>query len=323
MNVLATNGISQSGIDILTNVGFKVITTTVAQNQLENFINTNAIEVLLVRQSTKISEALIDVCPSLKLIGINGVNMDNIAVQHAISKGIRIVNTPKASANAVAELVFAHLFGMVRFLHQANREMPLEGDSRFNDLKKQFSNGTELRGKTLGIIGFGNTGQEVAKIALGLGMNVIATEASIKKTTIKLAFYNGQSIDFELETQSLETVLKTADFISLHVPKQNGYIIEKPQIDLMKKGVGIINTACGDALDEVALINAIEDKHITYAALDVFENEPTPEIQILMNPEISLSPHIGTTTTEAKERSNVELATQIVEVLELTNDKTP
>lgn len=315
MKILATNGISQNGIDILTNADFEVITTTVAQNQLENFINTNTIEVLLVRQSTKISEVLIDNCPTLKLIGCNGIDMDNIAVQHAINKGVRIINTPKASANAVAELVFAHLLGMARYLHQANREMPLEGDSRFNDLKKQFSNGTELRGKTLGVIGFGNTGQEVAKIALGLGMRVIATSTNVKKTTITLPFYNGLSIDFEIETQSLDNVLKKADFISIHAPKANDYIIGKSQIEVMKKGVGVINTACGGTIDEVALIHAIEDKHVKYAALDVFENEPKPEIQILMNPEISLSPHIGAATIEAQERIHIELTTKVVDFL--------
>lgn len=312
MKVLANNGISQEGIDILTEANFEVITTTVAQNQLENFINTNEIDVLLVRHSTKISEELMDACPSLKLIGKGGVGMDNIAVQHAINKGIKVVNTPKSATNSVAELVFAHLFGMVRFLHQANREMPLEGDSRFNDLKKQFSNGTELRGKTLGVIGFGNTGQEVAKIALGIGMNVIATSTTSKKTTITIPFYNGKSVDFEIGMQTLETVLKTADFISLHIPKQNEYVIGESQIEIMKKGVGIINTASKGIIDEVALINAIENKHVKYAALDVFENEPNPEIQLLMNPELSLSPNIGGATNEASHKAEQDLIIQLI-----------
>lgn len=312
MKILIADGLSERGITLLKESGFEVLTTTVAQNQLENFINLNTIDGIVVRGITKITEELIDACPSLKVIGRAGNDMNNIAVSHAINKGLKIINTPIASANSVAELVFAHLFGMVRFLHQSNREMPLEGDSRFNDLKKQFSQGTELRGKTIGIIGFGNIGQEVAKIALGLGMKVIANSTSNKTTTITLPFYNGTSIDFNIETQTLDTVLKEADFISLHVPKQDNYLISQHQIEQMKKGVGIVNTACGGVIDEVALINAIEAEQIKYAALDVFENEPKPEIQILMNPEISLTPHIGGSTIESQERIAVELAQKII-----------
>lgn len=312
MKILIADGLQERGIALLKESGFEVLTTTVAQNQLENFINLNTIDGIIVRGVTKITEELIDACPSLKLIGRAGNDMNNIAVSHAINKGLKIINTPIASANSVAELVFAHLFGIVRFLHQSNREMPLEGDSRFNDLKKQFSQGTELRGKTIGIIGFGNIGQEVAKIALGLGMKVIANCTSIKTTTITLPFYNGTSIDFNIETQTLDTVLKEADFISLHVPKQDNYLISQHQIEQMKKGVGIVNTACGGVIDEVALINAIETEHVKYAALDVFENEPKPEIQILMNPEISLTPHIGGSTIESQERIAVELAQKII-----------
>lgn len=315
MKILIADGLSENGIALLQDANFEIFTTTVAQNQLENFINTNTIDVIVVSGITKITKELIDACPTLKLIGKAGVDMTNIAANHAIDKGINVVNTPLASANSVAELVFAHLFGMARFLHQSNREMPLEGDSRFNDLKKQFSKGIELRGKTIGIIGFGNTGQEVAKIALGLGMQVIACSTSIKTITITLPFYNGSFIDFDITTQSLESVLKEADFISLHVQKQDNYLIGQQQINQMKKGVGIVNTARGGVIDEVALINAIELEHVKYAALDVFENEPKPEIQILMNPEISLTPHIGASTLESQERISTELAEKIISLL--------
>lgn len=315
MKILITDGLSENGVTLLKEANFEVLTTTVAQNQLENFINTNNIDAIVVRGITKITKELIDACPTLKLIGRAGIGMDNIAVTHAIDNGIKVVNTPKASANSIAELVFAHLFGMVRFLHQSNREMPLEGDSRFNDLKKQFSKGIELKGKTIGIIGFGNTGQEVAKIALGLGMKVIASSTSIKTTTVTLPFYNGNSIDFDIETQTLDTLLSEADFISCHVPKQDNYLIGQQQIELMKKGVGIVNTARGGVIDEVALINAIESEHVKYAALDVFENEPKPEIQILMNPEISLTPHIGGSTIESQERIGTELANKIIQTI--------
>lgn len=315
MKILANDGISQSGIDTLENKGFEVINTKVAQNQLENYINEHSIDALLVRSATQVRQELIEACPSIKLIGRGGVGMDNIDVEYAIDNGLHVINTPNASSSSVAELVFAHLFGMVRFLHQLNREMPLEGDTRFKDLKKDFGNGTELRGKTLGIIGVGRIGKEVAKIALGVGMKVIASDTLVESAIINVPFYNGQSIDIELEIDSVTEVLKQADFISFHVPNQDEYIVGAKEIESMKDGVGIINTARGGVIDEVALISSIESGKVRYAGLDVFEKEPSPEIQILMNPDISLTPHVGAATLEAQDRIGKELADQIIELL--------
>ena len=315
MKVLANDGISQSGIAILEKNGFEVITTRVAQNQLENFINENSIDAILVRSSTQVRQELIEACPSIKLIGRGGVGMDNIDVAYAEDNGLFVINTPNASSGSVAELVFAHLFGMVRFLHQLNREMPLEGDTRFKDLKKDFGNGTEPRGKTRGRVGVGRSGKEVAKSALGIGMKVIATDAFVGNATINVPFYNGQSIDIEIETEPISEVLKHADFITMHIPNQEEYVIGAAQFDSMKDGVGIINAARGGVIDEVALVNAIESGKVKYAGLDVFEKEPSPEIQILMNPDISLTPHIGAATVEAQDRIGIELAEQIVRLL--------
>ena len=262
------------------------------------------------------SKGLIDACPSLQLIGRGGVGMDNIDVTYAIDKGLHVINTPEASTNSVAELVFAHLFGMVRFLHISNRDMPLEGDTRFNELKKAFSQGMELRGKTIGIIGFGSIGKEVAKIAIGLGMNVIAADTEIEEATIELSFFNQQKIQFSIKTQPLEILLKEADFITLHIPAQESYTLSETEFSQMKKGVGIINTARGGVVNEVDLINAIENGKVQFAGLDVFESEPTPEIQLLMNPEVSLSPHIGAATKEAQDRIGIELAKQIIDLFE-------
>ncbi len=315
MKILANDGISNSGKEALEKGGFEVITTKVAQNQLENYINEYNIDAIIVRSATQVRQELIEACPSIKLIGRAGVGMDNIDVDYATDNGVHVINTPSASSNAVAELVFAHLFGMTRFLHQSNRDMPLEGDSRFKVLKKQFSNGVELKGKTLGIIGLGNIGQEVAKIALGIGMNVIAADSLIEQETVNISFFNGQSIDIDIITQPVNEVLKTADFITLHVPSQEEYILKEDQFNSMKDGVGIINTSRGGTIDEVALVNAIESGKVKYAGLDVFENEPTPEIQLLMNPEISFTPHIGASTIEAQDRIGLELAKQIIELL--------
>ncbi len=317
MKVLANDGISKSGILALEKGGFEVLTTKVAQEQVINYINTHSINVILVRSATKVRQDIIDNCPSLKVIGRGGVGMDNIDVDYARSKGIHVINTPASSSESVAELVFAHFFTGVRFLHDANRNMPLEGDMNFDGLKKAYANGIELRGKTLGIIGFGRIGKEVARIGLGLGMKIIASDKYVGKAEIKVDFYNGQFINVEIETEPIEDIYKHADFITLHVPAQEGYVIGKAELDSMKQDVGIVNCARGGVIDEVALIEALDEGKILFAGLDVFENEPTPEIQILMHPKISLTPHIGAATLEAQDRIGTELAEQIISLLKL------
>ncbi|HRZ30841.1 MAG TPA: D-2-hydroxyacid dehydrogenase, partial [Flavobacterium sp.] len=293
MKVLANDGISKSGIKALEKGGFEVITTKVAQEQVANFINTHQIRVILVRSATKVRKDIIDACPSLKIIGRGGVGMDNIDVAYAREKGIHVINTPASSSESVAELVFAHLFSGVRFLHDANRNMPLEGDTNFDGLKKAYANGIELRGKTLGIIGFGRIGQAVAKMALGLGMKVIASDKYVGEAVIRVDFYNGQFINVDIQTEPMEDLFKHADFITLHVPAQEGYVIGRDELKGMKDNVGIINAARGGVIDEVALLEALDEGKVLFAGLDVFENEPTPEIKILMHPKISLTPHIG------------------------------
>jgi len=313
--ILANDGLAQSGIDLLVKEGFEVKNTRVAQEQLVNYINKNNIDALLVRSATKVDKKLIDDCPSLKLIGRGGVGLDNIDVKYAESKGIKVFNTPEASSESVAELVFAHLLNGVRFLHDANRNMPLEGDSQFKQLKKSYAGGVELRGKTLGIVGFGRIGQATAKMGLALGMEVIFTDHHTKEATLTLSFFDGQSIDFKLKSSDLKEVLANSDFISLHVPSQEKYIIGRKELGLMKPGSGIINTSRGGVLDEVALVEALESDHLSFAGLDVFESEPTPEIKILMNPKISLSPHVGGSTVEAQERIGAELAQKVIKLL--------
>ncbi len=315
MKVLANDGISKSGIQALEKGGFEVITTKVAQEQVANYINTHDVKVILVRSATKVRQDIIDACPGLKIIGRGGVGMDNIDVDYARSKGLHVINTPASSSESVAELVFAHLFTGVRFLHDANRNMPLEGDTNFDGLKKAYANGIELRGKTIGIVGFGRIGQAVAKMALGLGMKVIAADKFVNQAAIRVDFYNGQFITVDIVTEPLENIFKNADFITLHVPAQDGYVIDKEQLELMKDHVGIVNCARGGVINEVALIEALDNGKILFAGLDVFENEPTPEIQILMHPKISLTPHIGAATEEAQDRIGTELAEQIISLL--------
>ena len=315
MKILANDGISDSGVEELRKSGFEVITTNVAQEQLENYINTNNVVGLLVRSATTVRKDLIDKCPSLKLIGRGGVGMDNIDVDYAKSKGLDVINTPAASSHSVAELVFSHLFTCVRFLHDSNRNMPLEGDSNFKKLKKNYSKGTELKGKTLGIIGFGRIGQETAKIALGIGMNVKYYDKFIDSVSIELDFVQNQKACFDLNSSDLDDVLNNSDFISLHVPAQKDYVIGKNEFEKMKSGAGIINAARGGVINEEELLKYIENGHISFAALDTYENEPNPSIKVLMNPKISLTPHIGAATSEAQDRIGLELAEQISNLL--------
>lgn len=315
MVVLANDGLSLAGKKALENSGFEVHTTRVAQQQLIHYLQKHQVSALLVRSATQVGKDIIDACPDLKLIGRGGVGMDNIDVGHARKKGLHVINTPEASSDSVAELVFAHLFGGVRFLHESNRTMPLEGDQHFKMLKKSYSAGTELRGKTIGIIGFGRIGKAVARIGLGVGMKVLYNDHHAPSENVKVEFYNGQSLDFELQSSPMREVLENSDFITLHVPAQDKTLIGEEEIELMKEGAVLINTSRGGVVDEVALVDALEAGKLRFAALDVFSSEPTPEIQLLMQPRLSLSPHIGASTLEAQERIGKELAQQVIALL--------
>ena len=315
MKVLANDGLDQSGIDGLQKAGFEVITTKVPQEELINYINENQVRTLLVRSATKVRKDIIDACPSLKIIGRGGVGMDNIDVEYAREKGINVINTPAASSASVAELVFAHLFSGCRFLTDSNRKMPVEGDSKFAELKKAYTKGVELRGKTIGIIGFGRIGQEVAKMALGLGMRVLAVDNFAEKVNLKVEFFNGQAVDFEIKTQSKEEVLKEADFVTLHVPAQKEFVIGQKEFDLMKNGAALVNCARGGVVDEEALLKALDSGKLAFAGLDVFINEPTPAKSVLSHPKISLTPHTGASTNEAQDRIGISLAEQIISIL--------
>lgn len=314
MIVLANDGISEKGIQLLKEADITVLDARVSAEHLSNFINENNVDVLLVRSATQVRKNLIDECPNLKIIGRGGVGMDNIDVDYAIDKGIYIINSPKASRKSVAELVFAHFFSLARFLHESNRLMPLEGETKFNTLKKSFNNATELSGKTLGVIGMGNIGLEVIKIGISLGMSIVAYNRTPKTENVKISFFDGQSLHFEIKSVNLDEVLKKSDFISINISNTEKYFIDNEQIARMKEGVFIANTARGGVLNEVALIDAIERGKVAGAALDVFENEPNPEIEILMNPALSLSPHIGGNTLEAQNRIAEELAEQIIKI---------
>jgi D-3-phosphoglycerate dehydrogenase len=309
MKVLANDGISASGVAAIEASGHELITVKVAQEQLESYINEHQIDVVLVRSATTVRKELIDTCPSIKGIGRGGVGMDNIDVEYAREKGLKVFNTPAASSDSVAELVMGHMRTLVRFLHDSNRNMPLDGDTKFASMKKAFAGGMELRGRTLGIVGFGRIGQALAKLALGAGMDVIFSDMHDDNIDVALEFFDGQSLSFTCKNVGLEGVLAQSDFISLHVP--GGDLIGAAEIAKMKDGVFLLNAARGGVINEEALLDALESGKVAGAGLDVFKNEPTPAVKMLMNGKVSLTPHIGAATGEAQDRIGTELAAHI------------
>lgn len=313
MNILANDGIANSGKTLLEQAGHKVVTETVAQENLIDAINNENYEVVLVRSATTVRKEVMDACPNLRMIGRGGVGMDNIDVEYGRSKGLHVFNTPAASSQSVAELVMAQFFSLVRMTYDANREMPQNGASEFKKLKKKYGKGVELRGKTLGIIGFGRIGQSVAQYAMGCGMTVIAHDPFVPNANITLSI-QGKAVEVAIETTDMDTVLTQSDFISLHVPKQadGSAVIGSNELNKMKDGIYLVNAARGGVIDEPALIAALDAGKVAACALDVFENEPTPNEALLVHPKIASTPHIGAATLEAQDRIGEELANFII-----------
>lgn len=311
--ILANDGIDAAGKALLEKAGFEVVTEKVPQEKLAEAINTHKYVALTVRSATKVRKDVIDACPELKVIGRGGVGMDNIDVDYAVSKGIAVINTPAASSHSVAELVFAHLFGAVRFLYDANRQMPVKGETEFDALKKKYAKGLELKGKTLGIIGFGRIGQTVASIGLGLGMKIVAHDPFLTEAQVEVDIYGHSPIRIKIATVPMDKVLESSDFITVHVP--GGKLITADQIAIMKKGVVLVNASRGGVIEEHDLIEALNSGKVAHACLDVFVNEPKPLKDLLTHEKISLTPHIGASTEEAQERIGIELAEKIISAL--------
>ena len=313
MRVHANDGISSQARESLSQQGFKITTDHIPQDQLASFIQQEKVDVLLVRSATKVRKDLMDACPTLRLIGRGGVGLDNIDVAYAKEKGIDVINTPAASTTSVAELVIAHLFTLMRNLHKANRRMPSEGATAFKEMKKEYEKGTEMRGKTLGVIGFGRIGRCTASYALGCGMKVIYVDRSSSIEAIGVDV-GGINVRVPVRLVDMKQLLAQADAISVHIPmpKDGRPVIGEAEFAQMKKGVVIVNTARGGVIDEDALIAAITSGKVRGAALDVFTNEPSPRTDLLAMDQISLSPHIGGATVEAQDRVGDELAEQII-----------
>lgn len=312
MKILANDGISAAGQTVLERAGYKIITTKVAQEELATYMNNEDVEILLVRSATTARVSLIDACPNLKLIGRGGVGMDNIDVKYAREKGITVINTPASSSQSVAELVMGQLFAISRFLHHSFKHLE-HGD--FSTLKKNYGKGVELRGKTIGILGFGRIGQSLASYALGAGMHVIPITLNEESFEIPVIIGLDRQISVKLQSATLSPeTLGNLDYLSIHVPKQaNGEaVIGSTEFQAMKKGIRLVNAARGGVIDEQALLDALANGTVTAAALDVFNNEPNPDQRLISHPQIACTPHIGAATNEAQDRIGEELAELII-----------
>lgn len=310
IKILANDGIHPDGLLLLEEASYLVSEDKIAQDDLAAGIADY--DVLIVRSATKVTKAVIDGGKKLKIIARGGVGLDNIDVEYAQSKGIQVFNTPQASSRAVAELAAGHIFTLARMLQRSNRELAVGGD--FKKLKKESESGFQIKGKTLGIIGFGRIGQELAKIALGLGMRVRAHDPFVGEAEIGIQLGDHQDIKLSLtiHTESLEKVLRDADILSFHIPGIGKPLLGAAELEKLKTGAVLINTARGGVIDEAALLAALDSGKIGGAGLDVFENEPTPLEALLRHPKVSCSPHIGASTVEAQAYIGMELADKII-----------
>ncbi|SEA23061.1 NAD(P)-dependent oxidoreductase [Psychroflexus halocasei] len=312
MNILINDGLSASAVKLLEDQDHKLYPIKVAQSQLVNYINKHHIEAIIIGNDTKINSQIIDACTDLKIIAKTGSELNNIDFVYAKTRGLKVFNSPDQSSESVAELVIAHALSCMRHLKNTNRDMPLEGDQRFTEIQKAAAKGQELKGKTIGIIGFEKLGQTLAQKAIALGMKILAYDPKVNEAQVNLEFFDQQKLSFKIETTDLETLLTESDIISLHTPRLKKPILSAKEFQKMKPTAGVINTSFGGVLDEVELVNALHNNTIAFAALDVFENEPHPEIQILMQDKISLSPHISGSTLESQERIGLHIAQQII-----------
>lgn len=290
MKILINDGLSADGIAMLKAAGFEVDDLKIPQDELPSKIE--PYDAIVVRSASKVNAAVIDGGKNLKAIVRGGVGVDNIDVKYAESKGIKVMNTPSASSASVAELAIAHMFCLARFVPDATATMKAEQWE-----KKKYAKGIELGGKTLGILGIGRIGQELAKRGLALGMKVIAHDPFVS------------NVELPIKLVTKEELLAASDFISLHMPKvPSGYVIGATEIATMKPTAYLINCARGGTVDEAALLDALNNGKLAGAGVDVFEAEPTANFALVKHPKVTCTPHTGASTIEAQDRVGAEVA---------------
>ena len=301
MKVLIADKIAKEGIEKLKNAGFEVVEAWEApKEQLPELIKD--CDAIIVRSATKVTKALIDAAPQLKVIGRAGVGLDNVDAEHAKAKGIKVVNTPEATSRSVAELAIGLMIASARGIGYGTATMAA------GKWEKKALEGVELGGKTLGLIGIGRIGSETAKLALAMGMKVIAFRKSARDTGIP-----GVTV-----VSSLDELLASADFISIHVPlsPETKNMIGAKELAKCKDGVIIVNCARGGIVDEDALYDALRRGKVRAAGIDVYAEEPPIGIHKLATlPNVALTPHIGAQTHEGQQRAGVQIAERVIEAL--------
>ncbi|NLK95123.1 MAG: 3-phosphoglycerate dehydrogenase [Clostridiales bacterium] len=297
IRILANDGLEASAVKALQEAGAEVVTDHVDQSVLGEAVR--EYDVLIVRSATKVTADVSEKANGgkLKLVIRAGVGVDNIDIPAANANGITVKNTPNASSNSVAELALGHMFALARYIGISNVTM------RNGEWNKKKYEGSEIAGKTLGIIGMGRIGHSLAAKADALGMKVVYTDLFGKQDSLSYDFLQ------------LEDLLKTSDFISLHVPydKKQGSLIGKKEFALMKDGVFLIDCARGKVVEEDALLEALNSGKVAGAGLDVFEEEPTKNTTLVNHPKVSATPHIGAATKEAQTRIGEEVVSTIKE----------
>ncbi|MBM7836045.1 D-2-hydroxyacid dehydrogenase [Clostridium sardiniense] len=299
--ILTNDGLQQSAISKLEALGIEVVNTHYNQDILGEKLKD--FDAIVIRSATKLTKDVLDEASKgkLKLAIRAGVGIDNIDVKCAEDLGITVRNTPNASSDSVAELAIGHMFSIARFLGESNSTM------RNGEWNKKKYQGTEIYGKTLGIIGMGRIGKSLAKKAEALGMKVIYYTIEGKHDELHYEFFN------------FEDVLKSSDFLSIHVPynKDTESLIGENEFNIMKDGIYIVNCSRGKVVDEDALLKALESGKVSGAGIDVFEKEPTANKALVNHPRVSVSPHIGASTREAQDRIGEEIFSVVKEFFNL------
>lgn len=296
IRILASDGIDKSAAAKLREAGFELVEQFYEPDQLGEELKNY--DVLVVRSATKVRKPIIDAALEggrLKLVIRAGVGVDNIDVAYAMENGIKVTNTPNSSSASVAELAIGHMFALARFIAVSNVTM------REGKWEKKKYKGIELSGKTLGLVGFGRISREVAKKAEALGMTVLYTDII------------GEAQNCTYEYCQFADVLKRSDFISLHVPFTGKPVIGEDEISMMKDRAYLINCARGGVVSEKALLAALNSGKIAGAGIDVFEEEPSKNLELINHPNVSVTPHIGASTSEAQMRIGEETANIIIE----------
>ena len=299
MKVLISDSIAEKAIQEMKQAGLDVTVQT-GLKELELIQKIPPFDVIVVRSGTKVTAGVIEAAKNLKLILRAGVGLDNVDVEAASRKKIQIENTPHATTITVAEHTFALLLSLVRKIPQAYASM-----QRGEWDRKSFQ-GTELKGKTLGVVGFGRIGQEVAKRAKAFGMEVVANDHAADLEVAEA---------LEIKLSSLENVLAKADIVTLHLPfaKETRHLFNLKILQKMKKGSYLINASRGGIVDEKALVQVLESGHLAGAAIDVFEVEPPKENPLLKMKQVVAVPHLGASTDEGQLRAGHEAARIVIE----------